>query len=214
MPQLIAIFSFSATDAIAFLLSISPAANYTPQVIATFTIIFLVFFRHKRYYLFFLAIISNLLIFTTNGLNSPVFFLAYFSLFAIAFQNPPSTTLAYSLVLILFLSQSLNSTSSLLPLFSLLFITPLAWFVGRQFLDKIHDETIMAANSTDFLFWLNLKFKTGITTIADLSSQLLSSPSLSPSQKESLQKIKFSAHNLLNSAKKLSEDIDKSDDET
>ncbi len=213
MPQLFTIFLFSTTAVFTYLFSISPFINYTPQFIAIITIIFIVFFRRKQHYLFFLAIISNLLVFTTNGLNSPVFFLTYFSLFAIAFQNPPSTTLAYSLILILFLSQSINSLTSLLPLFSLLLITPLAWFVGRQFLDKIRNETIMATNNTDCLFWLNLKFKTGITTIADLSSQLLSSPSLSPSQKESLQKIKSSAHNLLNSAKKLSEDIDKSDDE-
>ena len=212
MPQLLEIFLLSLTALIAYLLSISPAANFTPQVIGLFTIIFLVFFRQKKYYLLFLAAISNLLVFATGGLNSPVFFLIYFSLFAIAFQNPPSTTLAYSIILILLLSQSLNSQLSLLPLFSLLFITPLAWFVGHQFLEKIHDETIIATNETDFLFWLNLKFKTGITTIADLSSQLLSSPSLSHSQKESLQKIKSSAHNLLNSAQKLTSDINKTDE--
>lgn len=205
MPQLIEVILLSATAFIAYLLSISSASNYTPQTIALFTLIFFIFFRRPKYYLLFLAVVSNLLVFATHGLNSPVFFLTYFSLFAIAFQNPPSTTLAYSLVLILLLSQSLNSSYSLLPLFSLLFVTPLAWFVGRQFLEKIQDEAIIATDETNFLLWLNLKFKTGIVTIADLSSQLLSSPSLSPSQKESLHKIKSSAHNLLNSAQKFNE---------
>lgn len=212
MPQLLVIVSLSFTAISAYLLSISPINSFTPQVIALATIVFFVFFRQKKYYLVFLAIISNLLIFATNGLNSPVFFLVYFSLFAIAFQNPPTTTLTYSLVLIILLSQSLNSSESLIPLLSLLFVTPLAWFVGRQFLEKAHEETIIATNETDFLLWLNLKFKTGITTIADLSSQLLSSPSLSHTQKESLRKIRSSAHNLLNSSQKLTSDINKTDE--
>lgn len=212
MPQLFAIASLSITAFSAYLLSISPLSAFTPQVIALATIIFFIFFRQKKYYLIFLALVSNLLIFATNGLNSPVFFLVYFSLFAIAFQNPPTTTLSYSLVLIILLSQSLNSSASLIPLLSLLFVTPLAWFVGRQFLEKTHQEAIIAINETDFLLWLNLKFKTGITTIADLSSQLLSSPSLSHSQRESLKKIRSSAHNLLNSSEKLTSDINKTDE--
>lgn len=210
-PFLPAVY-LSLTALASFLFSLLLASFYTSQVIALVGIIFVIFFKNKKIYLYLFTLLTNLIVFTTGSLNSSVFFLIYFSLFLIAFQNLPSITLSYSLVLILLLSQSLNSPISLLPLLSLLLITPLAWFAGREFLQKTKNEKVISIEETNFLLWLNLKFKTGITTIADLASQIVSDPSLSHSQKESLKKIKSSAHNLLNSAKNLSSEIS-SDDE-
>ena len=136
MSQVYVVILFSATSFAAFLFSLSPFTHFTPQLLAVLGIITIVLSRYLRpavYYL--LSLIISILVFTTGGLNSPLFFLIYFLLFAIAFQNPPSTTLAYSLLLIALLSQSLNSPVSLIPLISLVFISPLAWFIGRQYLD-------------------------------------------------------------------------------
>lgn len=211
MPQIAIICLFSLSSLLAYVFSITFPA-FTPQAIALITIISILCLKKKQFLIYFIATAINIIVFTTNGLNSPVFFLIYFLLFIIAFQNPPTTTLSYSLVLILFLSQSLNSTYSLLPLISLLFITPLAWFIGRQYLENLKLNTCLEKDETDVLLWLSLKFKTGICQIIDTSSELLSQPQLSHTQKEQVHKIKDSAKNLLNSSQKLENEVDSETD--
>jgi len=212
MPQLAIICIFSLTSILAYIFSIT-APDFAPQAIALITIVSIICLKQKQLLIYFIAIIINIIVFTTNGLNSPVFFLIYFLLFIIAFQNPPTTTLSYSLVLILFLSQSLNSLYSLLPLISLLFISPLVWFIGRQYLENFKLNNSIERDETDVLLWLSLKFKTGICQIIDTSSELLSQPQLSHTQKEQIHKIKDSAKSLLNSSQKLEEEIDSQTDE-
>jgi hypothetical protein len=208
MTQIFNIVVYLLVSLIAYLFSISPLSPYTPQFIALLSVIFLLFSLFKKHLsLHLIAFIISLIIFDSNGLNSPFFFLIYFLLFTIAFQNPPTTTLTYSLGLILILSQSLNSTASLIPLTSLLFITPLAWFIGKQYLDKAKTEFELSADETNFLLWLSLKFKTGISQIIETSSELLSTP-LQPTQKDKIRYIKDSAKSLLNSSTKLEKDID------
>jgi len=112
----------------------------------------------------------------------------------------------------LLLSQFFDSTQSLIPLASLLFITPLAWFIGKQYLDKIKTDSDIEISETNILMWLSLKFKTGICQIIDNCAELLSTP-LQPSQKEKLKYIKDSAKSLLNSSEKLKEEVDKQSDE-
>lgn len=185
-----------------------------PQILSLASIILIIIsFKKRKLNIFLLTFIVSLLIFFTNGLSSPFFFLIYFLLFIIAFQNPPSITLACSLITILFLSSTLINLNSIIILGSLLMITPLVWFIGHQYLQKQKMESCLAADETAFLFWLNLKFKTGICKIIDSASILLSQPQLTPSQKEEVKFIKDSAKNLLNSSKKLSNEIEHSADE-
>ncbi len=198
----------------AYLLSISPVSRFIPQLIAFFSIIFILLSLFRRQFsLYLIAFIINLIIFHSQGLTSPFFFLIYFLLFTIAFQNPPTTTLSYSLALIILLAQSLNSLSSLIPLLSLLLITPLSWFIGQQYLAKTKTDTDLAISETNILLWLSLKFKTGICQIIDTSSQLLSTP-LSPTQKDHLKYIKDSAKSLLNSSQRLKESVDQQSDDS
>lgn len=190
-----------------FLFSLSSFTYFAPQAIALLSLITIICFFKKIPFILPASTLITLIVFTSNGLNSPVFFLIYFLLFVIAFQNPPSTTLSYSLLLILLFSQSLNSLTSLLPLLSLLLITPLAWFIGKQYLDNRKLETDLAVDETDTLFWHTLKFKTGISVIIDLASQLLSTP-LTANQQDQAKKIHLSAKNLLTSSQKLVKKID------
>lgn len=213
MTQIINIVIYLLVSLVAYLFSISPLSPYTPQFIALISVVFLLFSLFKKHYsLHLVAFVISLIVFDSNGLNSPFFFLIYFLLFTIAFQNPPTTTLTYSLGLILLLSQSLNSLSSLVPLISLIFITPLAWFIGKQYLDKTKTESQLSIDETNFLLWLSLKFKTGITQIIETSSEILSTP-LQPTQKEKIRYIKDSAKSLLNSSQKLETEIDQQSDE-
>jgi signal transduction histidine kinase len=214
MPQTVSIILFFIVSLFSFIFSISNYLYFTPQLIAliSIVIIFLYIFK-KTFSLHLIALLINVIIFSTGGLNSPFFFLIYFFLFFIAFQNPSSSTLTYSLFLVLILSQSLNSFVSVITLSSLLLITPLAWFMGRQFSEKIKNEEIISFDETNILLWHTLKLKTSLCQIIDLVSELLSTP-LSPVQKEKIHKIKDSTKNLLNSSQKLTREIDQKSDET
>jgi signal transduction histidine kinase len=214
MPQITSIILFFIVSLFSYLFSISNFLYFAPQLIAIISItILILYFSKKIFSVHLIALLINIIIFTTNGLNSPFFFLIYFLLFVIAFQNPPTTTLSYSLFLILIISQSLNSFISIISLSSLLLITPLAWFIGRQFLEKTKDEKIIAEDETDILLWHSLKLKTGLCEIIDTSSELLSQPII-PSQKEKIHHIKDSAKSLLNSSENLTQKIGQEQDET
>jgi len=212
MSQFLNIFTFIFISIVSFFFAKSNLEIYTPQLIALISIVFIILLFKKHLSIHLISFIITLIVFSTHGLNSSFFFLIYFLLFTIAFQNPPTTTLSYSLILILLLSQSLDSTQSLIPLSSLLFITPLSWFIGRQYLEKIKTENELATDETNVLLWLSLKFKTGICQIIDTSAELLSTP-LQPNQKEKLHYIKDSAKSLLNSSTKLETDVDDQSDE-
>jgi hypothetical protein len=126
----------------------------------------------------------------------------------LVFRSSPLITLSYSLILTILLSQSLNSAISLIPLISLLFVAPLAYYITRELKQKTQTDRQIALTQTDVFLWLSLKFKSGITTIIDSASLLLSNPSLSPPQKDQLKKIRSSAKNLLNSAYDLTDDVE------
>ena len=214
MLQIISIILFFLISLFSFIFSVSNFLYFTPQLTALVSIaILILYFTKKTLSIHLIALLINIIIFATNGLNSPFFFLVYFLLFFIAFQNPATTTLSYSLFLVLILSQSLNSFISVISLSSLLLVTPLAWFIGKQFLEKIKDDKIIAVDETDVLLWHSLKLKTGLCQIIDTSSELLSGD-LIPTQKDNIKKIKESAKSLLHSSEKLIEQIDQESDES
>jgi hypothetical protein len=203
---------YALTTLIAFICS--QYDTFVPQVIAFAAIILItISIKTKNLNIYLFSFLVNLIVFSTGGLTSPAFFLIYFLLFIIAFQGQPSTTLACSLITIIFLSSSLININSIIILSSLLLVTPLVWFVGHQSIQKQKTEDCLSVDETAFQFWLKLKFKTGITKIIDSTSILLSQPQLTPTQKEEIKFIKDSAKNLLNSSNKLSDEIEHSKDE-
>lgn len=213
MDQILMIVFLGLTSLIAYLLSLTQIVYYLPQLLALLALIFIILTRYRLSSIYLISLIVNLIIFSTDGLNSPFFFLVYFLLFSAAFILHPATSLAFTLITVLFLAHSLNSTASLITLLSLLLITPLVWYVSREAQSRAKTKAIVSRDETAFLLWLNLKFKTGITTIIDLASQLHSSP-LNYTQQQQLKKIKSSAHSLLNSSQKLTTEISSTPDDT
>ena len=211
MNRLLNIFLFIIIAIASYIFTASQLNIYLPQLTALISIIFIILLFKKHLSLHLISFILTLLVFSTGGLNSPYFFLIYFLLFTIAFQNSPTITLSYSLSLIILLSQSLNSLQSIIPLASLLLITPLAYFIGKQHLEKNRLETDLITDETNVLLWLTLKFKNSISQIIDDTSQLLSTP-LQYQQKEQIRHIKKTAKNLLNSSQKLTQEIDDQSD--
>lgn len=171
---------------------------------------------------------------STGGLGSPLFFLVYFLLFSVALLFDPPTTLTLTLALILFFVNSLTSTRAALQLLSLLFIAPLAIFFGKQYLRLLETQkkikilakkskelsaisyqqsTQLANEETNTLLWLSLNFKNSLLPIIHLTAELLSDLGhLTLNQKEKLQSVHETAKELLKSGEKLKEKIDRETD--
>ncbi len=93
--------------------------------------------------IFALNTLVFLLIFSTEGIKSPLFFLLYFLVFGIAFVFEPITILIFVLgSLFILFPQALASdtTNNLLKLGSLLLISPLAFFFGKEYKKSYMDD--------------------------------------------------------------------------
>ena len=174
------------------------------------------------------TVVLLLILASTGGLASPFFFLLYFLLFVSAMIFEIPLTLTLTLLVSLFFSNTLTSLHAALQLLSLLFITPLAMYFGRQYLRLLETrekikilvkqgqklEKEITLQETDSLLWLALNLKDGLLKITHLASELLSDIGrLGPVQKEKLQSIHQSAKELLKSGEKLQKEIDKKTDQ-
>ena len=206
---------YAGTTLLGYLFSVSTLTGFLPQLIALISIGFLVslYFSHNLSP-YFISLLVNVLVFSTNGLHSPLLFLIYFLLFVIAFEHPPLVTVSYTLILIFFLSQYLNSLNSLLPLASLLFISPLAWFIGRQTVANARLNNSLSLDQTDIYLWLSLRFKATISQIIDSVSVVLSDPKLPHQHHQELEKVSHLSRHLLRSSEDLSKSINQNSDES
>jgi len=90
-----------------------------------------------------------ILIVDTGGLTSPIFFLLYFIPFAICFVLLPEAAIVYLAgVALLFLPTALDGdvTTNLIKLGSIVLITPLAYFFGKEY--KVVSEHQQQDNET------------------------------------------------------------------
>lgn len=174
--------------------------SYIPQIIAltSISIILLLTFSH-RLFLPLIVFILNLIVLSTGGISSFLFFLIYFLLFSLSFQNRPLINLAYSLITIIFYSYSLNSLPSLIQLSSLLLITPLTYFISQQQQLQEKTEALLSQDETDFLFWISLRLKNSLKEIISISDN---------------PKIDKIAKNLIKDSEKLEKNIDQESDES
>jgi len=97
--------------------------------------------------IFTLNTIILLLIFTTEGVNSPIFFLLYFLGFGIAFVFEPLVVFVFVVgVILIFIPDVLKNdvTNNILKMSSLLLISPLAFFFSNEYKksDKQDEEII------------------------------------------------------------------------
>jgi hypothetical protein len=140
-----------------------------------------------------------LIVLSTGAATSPFFFLIYFLLFTLAFQNSPLINLEYSLFIIIIFSYSLDSLASVISLLSLLLITPLTWFISHQQEIVTQTEKILSQDETDFLFWISLRLKSSLREIISLSSN---------------SKVNKIAKNLIKDSEKLSHSLNDNSNES
>ncbi len=174
-----------------------------------------------------LTLVILLLVFSTGGINSPLFFLIYFLLFGLSFLFQPKLAVGFTLILLVFLLPETGSSEGLIKLFSLILVAPLALFFGQQYLQNLanqnrikifqskwlNSEKSLENQETNALMWLSLNFKEYLAEIIETSAVLLSEiSSLSPHQQEDIEKIKKKAEKLLAQGDQLKEIIDQETD--
>lgn len=127
----------------------TPVFPYTPLILVLLAAILLVYAlirrkKHRGQELFigsnkeiFIILVSILLIvFVTGGIRSPIFFLTYFILFGIAFIFEPVMIVFFLLCLgAIFMPQAIQDDifGNSVKLASLIFLTPIAFFFGREY---------------------------------------------------------------------------------
>ena len=106
---------------------------------------------------------------STGGINSAFFFLLYFLLFSLALLLEPIISITATVALMVFFMISLPSSQSiksLVPLFSLAFLTPFALFMGQAYTEsqrlkvksqKLSDQLTQKQEETYLFLSLMLK---------------------------------------------------------
>lgn len=143
-PVIVESIAISLAVLIGFIISLAIKGGEEIFVIA---LLFIVYFLGKKFFprrpanrdyvfdsfIFTLAVV--IIVLTSGGLTSPIFFLLYFLLFGIGLLVKPlvSLTTSITIVTLLVYSGEKNAASSLPTLLSLPFITPFAVMLGKEF---------------------------------------------------------------------------------
>lgn len=129
------------TLTLSFIFSKTPFAIYDLQISALLFILLQLskrFFSKDKHrladsmiYTFIIFTIVN----TSGGISSPLFFLTYFLLFSLSLLLEPVVSITTTMVLVFFSLLSLSqpfTASQLLPIISLIILTPFAIFLGQE----------------------------------------------------------------------------------
>lgn len=179
------------TVALSFLFARSPLAEYDLQFAA---VLFILLYITKRWYIpshpnshllesVIFTFIVVTVIMTTGAVTSPFFFLLYFLLFSLALFLEPIISLTISISLIIFLLLSLpedQGLKTLVPVFSLAFLTPFALFMGEQYLknsklktQKSKLESDIANKDEDRFLFNALVIKTHVKNIRNAAENFM-----------------------------------------
>lgn len=130
-----------------------------------------------------LVSITLLLIFSSGGISSPIFFILDFLLFAIALLITPLHAVIVSISLIsIFVWQNFyNVTSSMIiELISLAFVTPLAVIFGKIYLTSLHSKgkinllkEAVKDEQADSLLWITTTAKPSLASVLNSLTDLV-----------------------------------------
>jgi hypothetical protein len=128
---------------VSFLFPKTVFAEYDMQISA---LLFLMFFIVRKFFgdrlrsrlleAVVFAFVILMTINSTGGVSSPFFFLLYFLLFSVSLLLEPAIAITSTLALIVFFILALppnQSWQTMLPIFSLAFLTPFALFMGQEY---------------------------------------------------------------------------------
>lgn len=232
LPTIIHSLVFIASAVFTFIWASNPElSKFSLQLSGLLLLIFII---NKKYRYatnsIIITLLTLLLILDTGGLNSPLFFMANFLLFALSlFINPwAGFNLGLALCLLFLLNSDLASTNHLTNLISLLLMAPLAFIFGNQYIKLLlarnqikvlqhqskHLNSLLTQEETASLLWLAINFSNQITQAIDLTSQLIANLSHIPYyQKDRLNQLYQDLKELFRSGTELKTKIDKLTDQ-
>jgi len=168
------------TIAASFIFPKTDLAQYDLQISA---FLFIILFLGKRFLKdksrllesVVFTLIVLIIINSTGGTTSNFFFLIYFLLFSLSLLLEPIISITTTLTLVIFFIMSLpenQEIKSLLPIFSLAFLTPFAMFLGQEFkknyelriTNDVLKKTITKNQEETFLF-MSLVLKNHLKSI-------------------------------------------------
>jgi hypothetical protein len=172
-----------------------------------------------------ITLVVYIIIFSTGGLVSPVFFLNYFLLFAITLTNQPYASLSLATIssIFLLLNPRQDIYTELLQLSSLFMITPFALIFASQY-KKIYqneqeieylkkEENILlkevVAQESQVKNWTAKEFKQRLIKIWENLEKVSSDSSITAFGKQKLKEISNQLANLLKSADEMEKKIEK-----
>lgn len=146
-----------------------------------------ILFREVKRSLFFATVVMVsivlLLVFSSGGINSPIFFILDFLLFAIALLIAPYQAITTSLLLItIFLWQNNQNLTSpvIINIISLALMTPLAIVFGKNYVRFLESEgkiTVLQEaikdEQTDSLLWIATTAKPSLATVVNALSDIV-----------------------------------------
>ncbi len=215
------------TVVVSFLISISPLSNYGLQIAGFIMIIYvgISFLIRKRILsvdlkvtldiLVFSSTIS-LLIFTTGGFASPVFFLSYFLLFGVTLFSSPitATAITVTFALLFIVAPKQDFWMDLLQIGSLLAIAPLSVLFGKQYLKVLQDKRMITGlsqkvqkNKVDVAAWTEGDFRKRLLRIQEYLQKLSQDPTIELDKKERINSLYRQIYDLFLSGRDLEKKI-------
>jgi len=167
-----------------WLWTLTPVLNlYNLQLTGLLTLIYFAFKKRSRFpSTLILNIICLLLIFSTGGLSSPLFFLLDLLLIALALLfEPKQAVIASFLIVSLFLIQNYSTldTSKIINLLSLVLMTPVAVIFSKNYLENLQNrgriqllEEVVQEEENESLLWIS-KTKPSIASVLNSTTDLI-----------------------------------------
>lgn len=197
------------TVVLAFLISVSPLSGYGLQIAALMMTIYIgISFLVRKHILrpdikitldiLVFALTVSLLIFTTGGFTSPVFFLSYFLLFGVTLFSSPLTATAITITfaLLFIVAPKADFWMDLLQIGSLLAIAPLSVLFGKQYLKVLQDKQIITGlsqkvqkNKVEVTDWTEGDFRRRLLRIQEYLQKLGNDPAIELDKKERINSL-------------------------
>lgn len=175
--------------------------------------------------IFIFSFAVSLLLFSTGGFTSPVFFLAYFLLFGISLISAPITSVIAALVfaILFILSPKVDFWTEMLQIVSLLAIAPVSLAFGRQYLQILKNEQkikLLKNVGQDFVEeiksqeeevknWTDGDFRKKLVNVQKYLGELLKDPDLSKPKKEKMRELYSEIYELFLSGMEMKKEVAK-----
>jgi hypothetical protein len=208
-------------------------SEYSLQLVALFAIIYIALqvasrngikINNKLLFDFvLLTVIVFLIVFSTGALFSPLFFLIYFLLFAIALLFEPSAAFSLAIIATIFflLTPRREILVEILQIGSLYLIAPLANIFGAQYIKLLEDEEKIEVlkgqekmledevkrQESEVETWVSKDLMTKLASIWESVEEIETKNNLNDEIKAKLKKISDELSSLLESARNLEKKI-------